>query len=81
MIDSITEKVRIIDECHEQQTVLRKIKHTKEKKPSTCAISKEDSLEFDRIVSEEVLSRRKMDESQWVRLVENNPFIKLSKWM
>ena len=60
---------------HKAQAGLRKIKHTREKKPSTCASSKEDSLEFDRIISEELLSRRKMDESRFSRLVEDNPLV------
>ena len=54
VIDAITGKVQIIDECHDQQTDLRKIKHTKEKKPSTCAISKVDRLELDRIIIEKI---------------------------
>ena len=70
-VDSLTE-VKIIVECHTLQTILRKIKHKKEKQPSTLRIPKEKSTEFDRVIDEELLSRPKMPESSFSRLVSHS---------
>ena len=69
-LDSLAE-VKIIDECP-QQTNLRKIKHKREKQPSTLRIPKEQTMEFDRVIDEELLSRPKMSESTFSRLVSQS---------